>query len=498
AGAWVVLDELNLAPSEVLEGINRLLDDNREIHIAETNTTVVPDPDFVVFATQNPAGGDYGGRKQLSRALRNRFTTMWIDSLSSDELRAILQHKCQLAPSIAAAMVKVYEDLRAHRNVDALLAGGGTDLITIRDILRWAHRKPGTMEECGLEGWCLLGERLRHEDQRSEVAKAIAKHCKTYGVTAASYLETNYREDPYVLEIQKSGGGSGLVWTETMCRMVALVGRCARNGESALLVGETGTGKTTVVQTVADFRRIKLEIVNCHQHTEPADFLGAMRPTAGKKDVRGLIKAKAKRMCDLVGRDVDEEQSVAIVREIVNEYELESDENSEDPPSPKRARVRSELRALWREIADLRADVNHDRSIDHDLFAWQDGPVTRAMRGDGHWVLLDEASLATDAVLERLNSVLEAGERSVMLAEKPGGEVVVGGDKFSLMMTMNPGGDFGKRELSPALRSRMTEIWVKALDYADENDDSEASRLIRKLLSDEAKSLMPSIRRAVA
>jgi midasin len=25
---------------------------------------------------------------------------------------------------------------------------------------------------------------------------------------------------------------------------------------------------------------------------------------------------------------------------------------------------------------------------------------------------------------------------------------------------MNPGGDFGKRELSPALRSRFTEIWV--------------------------------------
>lgn len=25
---------------------------------------------------------------------------------------------------------------------------------------------------------------------------------------------------------------------------------------------------------------------------------------------------------------------------------------------------------------------------------------------------------------------------------------------------MNPGGDFGKRELSPALRNRFTEIWV--------------------------------------
>jgi midasin (ATPase involved in ribosome maturation) len=33
---------------------------------------------------------------------------------------------------------------------------------------------------------------------------------------------------------------------------------------------------------------------------------------------------------------------------------------------------------------------------------------------------------------------------------------------------MNPGGDFGKRELSPALRNRFTEIWVPAI--SDESD----------------------------
>ena len=35
-GYWVILDELNLAPSEVLEALNRLLDDNRELFIVET------------------------------------------------------------------------------------------------------------------------------------------------------------------------------------------------------------------------------------------------------------------------------------------------------------------------------------------------------------------------------------------------------------------------------------------------------------------------------
>lgn len=61
-GYWIILDELNLAPSDVLEALNRLLDDNRELFIAETQTTVKAHPRFLLFATQNPPGL-YGGRK---------------------------------------------------------------------------------------------------------------------------------------------------------------------------------------------------------------------------------------------------------------------------------------------------------------------------------------------------------------------------------------------------------------------------------------------------
>ena len=39
-GHWIVLDELNLAPSDVLEALNRLLDDNRELYIPELQQTV--------------------------------------------------------------------------------------------------------------------------------------------------------------------------------------------------------------------------------------------------------------------------------------------------------------------------------------------------------------------------------------------------------------------------------------------------------------------------
>ena len=102
------------------------------------------------------------------------------------------------------------------------------------------------------------------------------------------------------------------------------------------------------------------------------------------------------------------------------------------------------------------------------LFEWSDGPLVQAMRS-GSFFLLDEISLAEDAVLERLNSVLEPGAK-LLLAEKGKDVQVLSQDGFCIFATMNPGGDFGKRELSPALRSRFTEIWVPAVTEREDFD----------------------------
>lgn len=97
---------------------------------------------------------------------------------------------------------------------------------------------------------------------------------------------------------------------------------------------------------------------------------------------------------------------------------------------------------------------------------------------EGSFILVDEVSLAEDSVLERLNSVLEP-ERSLSLAEK-GGEVLdvlTAAPAWQLFATMNPGGDFGKRELSPALRNRFTEIWISAPTDPEEIRSLVAPRL---------------------
>lgn len=75
------------------------------------------------------------------------------------------------------------------------------------------------------------------------------------------------------------------------------------------------------------------------------------------------------------------------------------------------------------------------------------------------------APLSTSVPLCPLRSVLEPG-RSLTLAEKggAGAELVVAHPAFRIVATMNPGGDYGKKELSPALSNRFTSIWVPAIE----------------------------------
>lgn len=80
---------------------------------------------------------------------------------------------------------------------------------------------------------------------------------------------------------------SAVSWTAPLCRMLTLVSRCVEAGEPVLLVGETGCGKTTVCQLLAMLRKQPLHILNCHQHTETADFLGGYRPARGAARAAG-------------------------------------------------------------------------------------------------------------------------------------------------------------------------------------------------------------------
>ncbi|PHH61107.1 hypothetical protein CDD81_769 [Ophiocordyceps australis] len=337
------------------EALNRLLDDNRELLIPETQEVNPP--------------GLYGGRKVLSRAFRNRFLELHFDDIPEDELEFILQKRSRkTSPPDCRRIVAVYKELSRLRQTSRLFEQKDS-FATLRDLFRWALREAETREDIAAHGFMLLAERVRNEEEYFAVMKIIEKIFKV-----KLDVQQMYSADfaPELKQLTREQDSQEIVWTYAMRRLYVLVYRALRNNEPVLLT--------------------ELHIVNAHQNTETGDLIGSQRPTL--------------------------EQPVPNTME--------------------------------------RIATNETRT--RALFEWSDGALVEAMK-EGHFFLLDEISLADDSVLERLNSVLEP-QRTLLLAEKGiDNSLVVASDGFQFFATMNPGGDFGKKELSPALRNRFTEIW---------------------------------------
>lgn len=178
-GYWIVLDELNLAPSDVLEALNRLLDDNRELFVPELRETVQAHPDFMLFATQNPPTF-YGGRKMLSRAFRNRFVEIHVDEIPEDELSTIVEKRCEIPQNYAKKMVDVMKELQLFRQSSKVFSGKH-GFITPRDLFRWAYRFKEfgcSYEDLARDGYYLLAERLRDPDEKSVVRDVLERNLR--------------------------------------------------------------------------------------------------------------------------------------------------------------------------------------------------------------------------------------------------------------------------------------------------------------------------------
>jgi hypothetical protein len=175
-GHWVILDELNLAPSEVLEALNRLLDDNRELFVPEIQEVVKPHHHFMLFATQNPPG-IYAGRKTLSRAFRSRFLELHVDDIPDGELHEIVERRCAVAPSYAKKMISVMRELQRRRSVTNVFAGRH-GYITPRDLFRWANRPAVGYDQLAANGFFVLGERLRNSAEKQAVLAVLERELK--------------------------------------------------------------------------------------------------------------------------------------------------------------------------------------------------------------------------------------------------------------------------------------------------------------------------------
>eukprot|EP00371_Babesia_bovis_P002713 XP_001611360.1 ATPase associated with various cellular activities (AAA) family protein [Babesia bovis T2Bo] len=483
-GDWVILDELNLAPSQVLEAINRILDDNREIYIPETGETIKSHPEFMIFATQNPANSIYGGRKQLSKAFCNRFVQLYIDCLDSVDLQQVLHQRCLIPLSRAERIVSTFQALLTCP-LNSMAFERHSVMITLRDLIRWGNRVRDNDECLAYYGWCVIADKLRDPLDKDIIRDILERCCLLSNPNKPKKLVVDYTSDAFVNKFMASRGitiyelfkRERYLWFEgTTDRLLALLIAAIEKREPVLLVGDTGIGKTTVCQLLARLNNCELEVLNLSKNTEASDFIGSFRP------IRGLRSFHAN-MCTLVDYFEDDlrchdlvtflRESISIpISQIDRDRMIETLNHvnkllEDDVIIPNvtvdRDAKRQKKKPCKQELINI--CTNLIRSFSNVLFEWVDGPLTRSME-KGHWFLADEISLADDAVLEKMNSVLES--ESTLTIPEAGGRnlrVLKAHEQFRFLATMNPSGDHGKRELSPALLNRFTVIYIPTPEF---------------------------------
>ena len=369
-GTWVVIEDVDLAPFEVLAALVPLLEERR-LYIPGRGESVVAAGGFQLFGTTTTGGGRAGGGA-AANARADPLAGLWsrvaLEPPRGDEPMEILrgmhpkltplahgmlrtlnvaQRMCGQGGGAAAPGGDAAADEDAMEEDDAATATAtarppslvqGVDVgnvgdvrahagrpFTLRDLLRWARRLERTRQsELSLlregksardalppkvklaayeEAVDVLAGMLPSGPGRRRVIEAIAA-CWDLDATAAE--NTDALRKPSLVPGTGSvavgrailpaetaacaalgsgqGGGTTGGWARTghAMRLLERVAAAVAVTEPVLLVGETGTGKTALVQQLARVVGAQLCVVNLSNQSESADFLGGFRPAGAR------------------------------------------------------------------------------------------------------------------------------------------------------------------------------------------------------------------------
>lgn len=489
-GAWVLLDELNLANQTILEGLNSLLDHRKEVFVPELNETFQSATGFRIFGAQNPIQ-EGGGRKGLPRSFLNRFSRVHIELLCRDDLQFILS---ALYPDFDITFLKRMIDVTLTLHYDAnerqaFGKDGGPWEFNLRDLLRWCnllapHAQSLSDSLAAYYGDMLFTIRMRSFNDRQHVQDVI-RHYFDDNDPMLNNRSWEVGQDFVrvgLSSLHRTANASNLSTKNLILRNESVAYfeaamKCIDLQWMCLLVGPSGVGKTTMIRCLASLCGQELVEIPLNSATDASDLLGGFEQSDTVRSLRSirdqLLKSLAKFLI-AKNRDLLPSGSLAICERMANKI------SCMDPTVQTYEEVCKQLTEVFQSIREMANSseisemgdfeskiIEIEKSASKLLkegpenasFQWVDGTLTRAII-EGRWVILDHANLCNPSVLDRLNALLEPN--GVLYLNECGTDangrprILRPHPDFRLFLILDP----KNGDVSRAMRNRGIEIYL--------------------------------------
>ena len=489
SGKWVLMEDVDTIPIEIQAALVKLFED-RMLHLGGGKYERCH-PNFRIFGTCTQP---YDAKRAEMHTLRmstygtggkrvlhpNLWTKVHVNPLPFNELKEIAQ---SLHPSIPAMIVEsalnVFQSLdQSGREIEPSLAmdDKGDPLhstmfptldafrtgrnVWVRDFLKLLSRIARTVSFerniiyatetqrtlCLAETVDIFAACCPDREQRREFISKIA--APLWGITAdfahryiesrqptltrgEVYTEIGRAKIPVSQKLHPAAySDQKFASTNYALRLMESIAVGIAENEPMLLVGETGCGKTSLIQQLARSSDRELIVQNLSLQTDSTDLLGGYRPLEIRQIARQVYMQFVDLFCSTFSRKQNSDfldfsasvhknsqwKKLSQCFQRASKLGLQKVEERRSTMSSKKQQL---TRRAWQEFAESAERFERQRlACDSGLaFAFTEGALVSAIRS-GKWVLLDEMNLASSETLQRLCGLLDDSCGSVTLTER--------------------------------------------------------------------------------
>lgn len=488
-----------MAPQPVLEGLNACLDHRGEVFIPELGKTFKVKKQTRLFACQNPLKQG-GARRGLPVSFLNRFTQVYIDTLTPEDLTFIVesQYPC-LSKDVLHRIVK-FNCKVAHEitHLQSWAHKGGPWEMNLRDIQRWCmalieDQKAGKRTEPGKFVDMLYINRMRTLEDKQKMTEVydsiFGPEYPRSDDTPQFYMNSKEiiigdvvidRNEEKCFKYRRALHTNMLILRSQLPTLKSLAQSVKMNWLT-ILIGPTATGKSSIVQVLADLTGNELQVIPVTSAMDVSDLLGGFEQVDYNRNLESLYDKVETITIQIVRhlwltKGSDQRTSNNLLRHLYEYKSLQatyaSNNYSSDDINKFHDKIgfltrhcdkllsysnkaEPQLHVILSELKSLKAKVSKTSSVNAGgKFEWVDSLLVKTMM-EGSWLILDNVNLTSAAVLDRLNGLLEPNG---VLSIPERGEIseLSPHPNFRVFFTMDP--KYG--EISRAMRNRGVEIFL--------------------------------------